>query len=267
MDRGRRVTARRIVQQQPDHFEIEGLILEKDMDSSPLQVLVSPDGTRLLIAMIEKHAVWDLQTGLLVKDYAFEKTSSPGKWVSKPQSDLLMLIQKASVHAYSWTSFDLLSTFMYESFNEHKENGSTILDTICLPHCRDIYNISSRTRSSNSTPIMHTLSSDHHPPPENQFSSHHTCYERTIEDYKYTLGIHKERLIFLQQSGWVCSINLETAATDKFYTRHFYVPLPWHSAGVNAPATITPQGTVILSVRHEIAVFHNGLDYEEQVPI
>ncbi|RAL05419.1 uncharacterized protein BO80DRAFT_499067 [Aspergillus ibericus CBS 121593] len=261
IDRGRRVTARRVVQQQQGLFEIEGVSLNEDVKSRPLQLLMNSDGSKLLIAMTESHAVWDLHSGRLVQEYPCDKTSPPGKWVSDPQGERLMHIQERSVHTFSWTTFERLSVSTYEISGANKD-GYTISEALCPLHSHGIHMIS----KSNATPTFHTLA--YKPcPSETESSSHHTAYERSLADYKYLLGVHRDRLIFLQHSGWVCSISLETAATDKFYTRHFFVPLPWHSAVAIAPVTITSQGTVIICVRHELAVFHNGLDYEEQVSL
>lgn len=87
-----------------------------------------------------------------------------------------------------------------------------------------------------------------------------------IKDLKVIVSTYKSWLMYLQNNGWVCSVNMHTATNDKFYLRHFLVPMHWH--GITAgPMVVTPKGKVVMAVDDEIPVFHNGLDFEEKVTV
>jgi hypothetical protein len=93
------------------------------------------------------------------------------------------------------------------------------------------------------------------------------CQDSIARDLKAIVGPWKAWLIFLNHDGWVCSINTDTAANDKYYLRHFFVPVQWHSALGNTSMAITHKGSVAMAVNSEIVIFHNGLDFEEKFAI
>lgn len=90
----------------------------------------------------------------------------------------------------------------------------------------------------------------------------------TIKDLEDIVGTYKSWLVYvlLQHGGWICTVNIDTASHDGFHLRHFLVPLHWHGVTVN-PMVITPKGFIVMAVRDEIVVFHNGLDFEKNVPV
>ncbi|KAL4746267.1 hypothetical protein BDW72DRAFT_38529 [Aspergillus terricola var. indicus] len=297
-DRSGRVVARRIVQKQRGSFEISEPILHEAMSSLPRQILMNADGTRLMVSMNEKHALWDLTTSRRVQERSTNSLNSKSwRWTNHPQDDdLLLLFVESRAQVYSWRSFDLLSTTAYglppsrastsTSISSSGEETDTelrldIAHAIFPAQCRNICLVSSRAKPSGNNQAPKKLQSNqsHHSmhllpakslPPQtanpSTFPPTIPCHERSLKDLKAIIGVYGTWLVFLQNSGWVCSINLETSTTARSYTRHFFVPLPWHSTITSPAVAITPQGSIILSVRDEIAVFHAGLDSEELVP-
>ncbi|KAL4923391.1 uncharacterized protein BDV17DRAFT_285448 [Aspergillus undulatus] len=232
--------ARRIAQEQPGAFEISEPILDETM-------------TRLLVPMNENHTLWDLKSSRLVKE-CFTLVNKSWRWTIHPQdNDILLLFVGNQAQIYSWSSFDLLSGTTHalppspintSSSNSEGNDAETDLDithAISPAQCQSICLVSSRAQPS-------------------------AALSGTKQDI---IGAYRKRQIFLQNSGWVCSVDLETlmstlaAATS--YTRHFFVPPPWHSTITSPAVAITPQGIIILSVRDEISVFHSGLESEELV--
>ena len=65
----------------------------------------------------------------------------------------------------------------------------------------------------------------------------------------------------------MCSIdlNLEKIKTEaEGYTRHFFIPLSWHS-GREPRIEVTVRGDVVLAKGDEVVVFQRGLAFEEKV--
>lgn len=50
------------------------------------------------------------------------------------------------------------------------------------------------------------------------------------------------------------------------YTRHFFIPIDWLSAGANLMIDMTCNGDIVFVKRHEIAVIKRGLETSEQGP-
>lgn len=99
-----------------------------------------------------------------------------------------------------------------------------------------------------------------------QAAPHASISLDTIKDSKAIVGTYKSWLVYLQHGGWICTINIDTATHDRFSLSHFPVPLHWHGITAN-PMIVTPKGSVVMAVEDEIAVFHNGSDFEEKVPV
>lgn len=58
-------------------------------------------------------------------------------------------------------------------------------------------------------------------------------------------------------------MNVDTAISDKHYDRHFFVPQHWRNTVSNILVTVTQKGSIVLAVKDEVVVFHNGLNFEK----
>ena len=91
------------------------------------------------------------------------------------------------------------------------------------------------------------------------------CFDDLAKDIEGVIGVNKSLLVFLAHSGWVCSTNIDDVRQEKFYTRHFLVPLQWHGTLEKLSILVTFKESIVMAVNHEIAVFHNGLNFEKRV--
>lgn len=82
---------------------------------------------------------------------------------------------------------------------------------------------------------------------------------------KQVIGCCKGLLLFLNHEDWVCSLNIEIQSQSQTYTRHFYISQQWQGSGATIQMLVTKKGTVVLVSGDELAIFHNGLDFEERV--
>jgi hypothetical protein len=84
-------------------------------------------------------------------------------------------------------------------------------------------------------------------------------------EMKYIIGLFGSDLVFLDHNGWICSLKVESAIKERSYIKHFFVPFGWHSARGDLQTGITRKGSIVIAVKDELAVFHNGLECEERV--
>lgn len=91
-----------------------------------------------------------------------------------------------------------------------------------------------------------------------------TNFDQIANEVKTVIGFHKLLLLFLDQSGWICSIGVEKMTKERAYTRHFFIPYGWHCSG-DLIFAVTAKGGVVLVRKDGIAVFHRGLEFEDRV--
>jgi len=58
---------------------------------------------------------------------------------------------------------------------------------------------------------------------------------------------------------------LDHDSARKTFTRHFFIPFQLHGVTGQLQILVTSQGAVALAVGDELAVFHNGLSFEEEI--
>lgn len=87
-------------------------------------------------------------------------------------------------------------------------------------------------------------------------------YRSLTDQVKYLIGEHKQRLVFLHSSGWICSSNLQSSTADG-YDRHFFLPADWLSTNNDLMIGLTRNGDVIFVKRDEVAVIKRGLENVE----
>ena len=72
-------------------------------------------------------------------------------------------------------------------------------------------------------------------------------------------------LVFMTESGWVCSLDLSFKVPHESFRRHFFVPFAWLSLSTRVLAKVTDTRDILFIHGDEIAVAQNGLDEVEVV--
>jgi WD40 repeat protein len=98
---------------------------------------------------------------------------------------------------------------------------------------------------------------------EAHHQSQFRALERSIEHIFNYIGT---RIIFLDRTGWICSVDLDMFTGD-YYMRHFFIPSDWLSINPELIGTFTHRSDFTFAQRDEIAVVKRGFDYSEQVPL
>ncbi|KAK4222958.1 hypothetical protein QBC38DRAFT_488688 [Podospora fimiseda] len=244
----------------PEPFKVGEPILDESVSFSAAvnQILVSADGKGLLVSTSEADILWNISTkpAILIRHNKHPiPRQATWTWTNHPSGKQLLLFENGSLKTYSWTTLDVLSS----------GDGIALDGRLRLPVIKAVFPVQSRHLCLINSTLWTT--------PTRQFLKHVeadtmpelTSHDSLSKNLKAVIGTYKTWLVFLQHSGWVCSANLDTITTDKVYSRHFFIPLHWH--GRADAMTVTPKGSIVMAVRDEIMVFHNGLDFEEKVAL
>ena len=242
------------------HPSLETILDESVSFSAAIsQILMSVDGKGLLVSTSEADILWDITARPASMTRHCKQPSprqAPWTWTNHPSGNQLLLFENGLMKMYSWTTLDLLSHG--DGIELDKQLGSPVIKTVFPPQSRYLCLITSTLWS---TPARQFLKLANEPDTAPVLTSH----DALARNIKAVIGTYKTWLVFLQHGGWVCSANLDTIATDKAYLRHFFIPLHWH--GRTDAMAVTPKGSIVMAVRDEIMVFHNGLDFEEKVAL
>ncbi|KAJ5674161.1 hypothetical protein N7462_009600, partial [Penicillium macrosclerotiorum] len=258
---------------------IEEKIFEYFMDERIEQLLFNQRGTRILVVTTACDIVYSLEDKSMAS--SSWETRLPGVWCNDPRDPerlLLVVNQK-------------LSVFLWDGLKEIT-NSSGIILNFDLPPDFGIQNVHSgwkdnfiatvysevdRSRSSLQLFLwdldeLKTVE-EHKDETSNsaQISPSHTLqsYGTKIAELVGTLGMiigfFGNRVLFLDQDGWICSIFLEDTAPESYY-RHFFFPFDWLSTD-GAILTFTTRSEILLAKEGDLAIIKRGLEFSQMVPL
>lgn len=268
-DRSGHMFVRRVVRNKTGSFTSTEVVLSVKCAGVIDQVLVKADGDKALISTADSLEVWDLTSAAMAERYEFAQPSLPRRFANHPDKTIICF-EGTSCRLCTWATVDSLLTPASPTSVPLTIVGPkwAVTQAILPDPCRyvcvtaDLDVPAATTKRSLSFQLVPLKAFDL----STTAALNPPTTLHMIKDLKSIVGTYKSWLIYLQHSGWVCSVNLDTAMNDRFYLRHFLVPMHWH--GIMAgPMVVTPKGNVIMAVEDEIAVFHNGLDFEEKVMV
>jgi len=232
--------------------------------NSVQQVLLSPDGTRLLLSTSEAAELWLLE-GHLLQRLLFSQPRTNRRWMCHPRrSDSLLFFTDKTARVFEWQN--LCEMTKPEGISLQISSVASLPLSQCASSVRgqNVCLHFTGTKVAGLTPALCLWPTDLLNP-DNLTVKPAVSYEDLAREMKCIVGVYRSLLVFLNHHGWVCSFNIDDTSMERFYTRHLFVPLQWHSTPENMSMLITGKGCVVMAVKHEIAVFHNGLDFEERV--
>jgi WD40 repeat protein len=262
-----RFTVRNITRGISGSWQARELMIDYRMDQAIRQILLSPSGKQLLVSTALSENLYSIEEKLIRHLKRIDSTTQEmsKKWINHP-SDRASLLQFDGPVAriFSWSSLEELSAANGISLNVSdielpltdlfsSSQGQNICARFSAPRC-------SRGSSQLRLWAASTLHSN------TDMVTYQANYVQLAAEIKAIVGIYKTLLLFLDHNGWVCSVDIESARTEKSYTKHFFIPYAWHSGG-DLVFRCTAKGAVVLVRRDEIAVFHRGLDFEDKVAL
>ena len=229
------------------------------------QVLINADATRLVVSTASADTLWSITSdeAIVVKTLPCQDRVSY-RWETHPRRrEHLILIVNSTAYLYDWETLrkltgedgiflegSILPELLIQSIVPCFA-GSVIGTTFGKPS--GSYSQSSRLLLWDTTDF--NLSSKSAIPIPR--------YRSLAEHVKSLIGEYGQRIVFLHNSGWICSANLQRPGVDE-YTRHFFLPADWLSTNMELMFGITQNGEIIFVKRNEVAVIKRGLEADDQ---
>ena len=264
-DRSGDVAVRKLSKNALGILSFDGPLLRQKSSSVVHQIIFHPQGSRILVSTEEAEQLWCLEEASLMKTLTPLEGRSSGKWMSHPkQADLLIFVDATRARIYNWETLKEISAL--EGIDLEVPLGTPFPLSCLVTSIRghNLCAVSLGAKTTGFAPALRLWPTSLLVP-EAKNVKLTACFDQLAQDIKSVVGIHKSILIFLAHSGWVCSINIDDVSQEEFYTRHFFIPLQWHSTRENLSISVTCKGSIVMAMNHEIAIFHNGLDFEDRV--
>lgn len=250
-----------------NHFTVQRKIFESVSTSAVHQVLLDTRGKRLLFTNNELSILWDLDVGKVICELPIP-TSDTLKWETQPQyPEMLALFRDGMrVQTYNWSTLEAIEKphilTVGHGLPETVEAKWTTTWSLSQNFCVLLGDTAAKGAYSALCvyPIKTILGGGNNLEP----TAIYTDLARTI---KQVVGCCKGALLFLNHEDWICSLNVDIKLQSRTYTRHFYIPQQWQGSGATIQMLVTKRGSVVLVSGDELAIFHNGLDFEERVDI
>ncbi|UKZ79974.1 hypothetical protein TrVFT333_007738 [Trichoderma virens FT-333] len=97
-----------------------------------------------------------------------------------------------------------------------------------------------------------------------RYSVHVTAPLRIEREIRYVVGSYESKLIFVDRSDWVSSVDFGNWVDLAYYTRHFPIPPSWSISGgdLGTSMGVNGNGNVWFVHGDEVYVVSHGLDFE-----
>lgn len=263
-DRSSRFQVRELSRTPSGSWMAERLLLDQSADQAVRQVLLRPDGRMLLVSTLYTDHVWDIQSRRQMNCRSDSRHS--WRWVDCSfGTQKLLHIVDGDIKCFEWLNLDecafpdffrfTLRDCSYPPIASLIATSSGSATTAICAYFREPPGYQSRAR-------LRLWSSSSASDFRDQSVEDRANFDMIAREVKAVIGFYKMLLLFLDQNGWICSLNADNKSKEKGYTRHFFVPYSWHCSGELIFA-VTSKGSVALARKDGIAIFHRGLDFED----
>jgi WD40 repeat protein len=249
------------------------------------QILASAPANKFILSTRESDHLWSFDG---CEQQSMSHTDDPGirQWAQHPQSAAHVLrLDSHAVRIFAWHdwsevaqvrsisspattlqlksmtpfSVSLAPSFLVEWSALNGNNDTLHLSMLEQPYF-DINTLPSSSSTSHfSTPPATPPPTD----PQTPF------LQRLSSRVAHVIGTPENgNLLFLDQSSWVCSVDLTYINQPSFeYWRHFFVPTDWISSTRNVVGAVVQQRRVVFAKDDGVVIFRRGLDFRESVAV
>lgn len=230
------------------------------------QVLMGDSCLKVLVCTAEKQTLWSIESkkSAIINSISLE-TRAPCRWTTHPSHpNRLILITGTTAHLYDWHTLRRLT-----SAEGILLEGSVLPDLAVrsIAPCCDGAVIatafSEALRPHSESKLLLWTASDFSP--ESRSAAPIPQYQALTDEMKFLIGNDGQRVIFLQNSGWVCSANMQSSNPNHF-SRHFFFPGDWLSTNTDLLCAVTRNGDILFVKHDEVAVIKRGLQNVEPEP-
>lgn len=230
------------------------------------QVLMEGGCSRLLVCTAEKQTLWSIESNksAIIDSISWENRA-PYRWTTHPSHpNRLILITGTTAHLYDWQTLRRLT-----SAEGILLEGSVLPDlairsiTPCSDGAVIATAFSEVLRPHSESKLLLWNASDFSP--KSRSAAPIPRYQTLADEMKFLIGNDGQRVIFLQNSGWVCSANMQSSNSSHF-SRHFFFPADWLSTNTDLLCAVTRNGDILFVKHDEVAVIKRGLQNVEPEP-
>ncbi|KAJ5216175.1 uncharacterized protein N7498_002582 [Penicillium cinerascens] len=277
-----------------------------DSEQAIRDVLVGDIAGKFLVSTRESDHLFSLDSGKYERQQTYPKMPGARKWLPHPESSLhLICVYNVKVCTYCWSDWSEISSFALSLDNETAElknatlyslgpkrrimldllypgisanvNRIAIIDADCLTIVQNDFSdfegkqldaaVTFGQNATDEAENMLTTSSLAAP-----LCLQMTAFELSVA---HVIGIHECKLVFLNRSFWVCSVDLSESRLEIVQSKdsprtevfeHFFVPYDWF-AGKKDIACALEKRDIMLTRGGDLAVIRGGLDYAERMCI
>jgi WD40 repeat protein len=246
-------------------WALSAKLMDIRANSAILGVLLNPTNDLLLVSASELNTVWDIANKKQLSSKEPNRNTS-STWMNHPlngQHRILVALNTATVVDWESSSTvvpsDLLQLpegVLFSPCQGVKNAISFAGGHLVAVELSELYGERSTTqmlvfKSENFAPEVTGLIPllDH---------------QAIGKEVMHLIGAYGSKLIFLNKSCWVCSIDMEQTEC-KSYIRHFPIPSDWQSQQRVLRMEVTGKGDILFVRTEEVAVIKRGLEFEESV--
>jgi WD40 repeat protein len=259
-DAGGRVLVHELQSQGEGRSFIPALILDIKQSEPIQRLVISEDGSRILIATASRAMTWNLDTRLQGTQNLDCSADSIQNWTwTTNAANLSAVVNSNSLPnlvTYDWESFGITHSAPLVEFPQRKVEGSTLIanETICETWDRYmvIYNSNSATLKTRSDMLVYDKLAA-----RSQQSPQAPIFKLSADVFLTLIGIYSHNLVILDRELWVCSISLNEIARSKsklHIKHHFFIPSDLLSGPSGLRPILSPLGHVVFAKEDQLAI-------------
>lgn len=242
-------------------------LMDRRGDSIVLQLLLDPSNDLLLVSTEKSNSVWDIEAKTLISTKTWQ-TPPSFSWLNHPRSpEHRTLVTADRVVVCDWkSSSEFMSTTLFQAPGNYAPSETSCVGNVfTFAHDKLLAVELSQPygdRSTTDAIVFALIPFDS----EDGFLTPAAEFDGLGRTAKYVIGGYSSRLLFVDASFWVCSVDASQGGS-KYYVRHFPIPSDWMSQQRRLNMAVTRNGDVLFARVNEVAIISRGLGFEERVQL
>ncbi|KAH0543071.1 hypothetical protein FGG08_002584 [Glutinoglossum americanum] len=245
-------------------WALSAKLMDKHANSAILDVLFDPTNDLLLVSASELNTVWNIASKMQMSSKE-PNCNTSFTWMNHPlneQHRILVAPNAATIVDWGSSSTVVSSDHLQLPEGVLLDPRQGVKNAISFSDGRLVAVELSRLYGERSTTQMFVFKSENFAPEATGLAllNHQTIGKEVM----HLIGAYGSKLIFLNRSCWVCSIDVEQTECNS-YIRHFPIPSDWQSQQRVLRMGLTGKGDILFVRMEEVAVIKHGLEFEESV--
>lgn len=235
------------------------ILLDHRAQAAITQAIVNPDGNAILISTPAGQEIWDESNGQFsnhsIKD---------GTWLTHPADDSRLLLAKSQqIELRRWTGLQEKADPHSVSLRLSSDLGKTVIpnEWFSQPGIDYLFQALPLQNGQVTAFLMIQASLLQSSVGEVSVSS---SMRNMVAGVKSVVAITRSSVIFLDRSGWVCSLSIKNISEAKSYTRHFFIPPFWRVRG-DFMVKIVAKNSIVIAHRDDVVIVHGFMDFSHKM--